>query len=291
MKPIALLALSALNLIAQDPNAKLACLVGPDAKMVYGIDVERYQSSQLAQSYQTGMAQNLMPALAIKKVIGTLSEGNRPPALILQGTAFSLQALLGHDGHENFLRTYRGFPAVTLSEDSMLVLLETTLAVTGDTDSVSGVIDRVTSTDCTGELAAKISELSSSYDVWFAVLRPLEQLDLPSMMPPSERRLELAQSIEEVHGGIRIGAVHSVRVELTAKDPDDAAAAAVLARWLPAMLEKDDSMEANLVRAIQNFATQSTGRTASMSFLLPDSAVEAAQRLKGNRKVDFGDNQ
>ncbi len=281
MKPIALLALTALNLIAQDPNARLACLVGPEAKMIYGIDVERYQNSQLAQAYPMSV-----PVLGVKKVIGTLtdSSGSHSPALILQGTAFSVQELVGEG---NLPRTFRGFPAVALSEDSLLVLVETTLAVTGDTDSVSHIIDRLTSTDCTGELAAKIAELSNSYDAWFAVQRPLDQLDLPSMMPPSERRLELAQSIEEAQGGIRVGTVHSLRVEITTKDPDDAAAAAVLARWLPAMIEKDDGMEANLVRLIENFATQSTGRTASMSFLLPETAVETALKVKGNRKVDF----
>jgi hypothetical protein len=281
VKPIALLALTALNLIAQDPNARLACLVGPDAKMIYGIDVERYQVSQLAQVYPMSV-----PVPGVKKVIGTLpdSSGSHSPALILQGTAFSLQELVAQG---NLLRTFRGFPAVALSEDSLLVLVETTLAVTGDTDTVSHIIDRITSTDCTGELAAKVAELSNSYDAWFAVQWPLDQLDLPSMMPPSERRLELAQSVDEVHGGIRFGTVHSVRVELTTKNPDDAAAVAVLGRWLPAMLEKEESTEANLVRAIENFATQSTGRTASMSFLLPETAVETALKVKGNRKVDF----
>lgn len=286
MKPIALLALTALNLIAQDPNARLACLVGPDATMIYGIDVERYQNSQLAQAYPIVTDFWPIPTLRVKKITATLSDtwGNPFPALILQGSAFSAQALVSQPGHENDLRTYRGFPAVALAEDTLLVLLETNLAVTGNTDSVSRIIDRVTATDCTGELAAKIGELSGSYDAWFAALRPLEHLDL---MPRSERRLELAQSIEEVHGGMQLGSVNSFKVEITTKDPSDAAAAAALARWLPAMLEKDDSVEANLVRVIENFATQSTGRTASMSFLLPDTAVETALKVKGNRKVDF----
>jgi hypothetical protein len=94
-----------------------------------------------------------------------------------------------------------------------------------------------------------------------------------------------------VEGGIRIGPTHSVRIELTARNPDDAAALAVLARWLPAMLETEQSVEANLARAIEKFETQATGRTASLSFLLTEQAVESAQRVNGNRKVDFGNGQ
>jgi hypothetical protein len=191
VKLIALLATTALSLIAQEPaqdfNAKIGCLIGPDAKMMYGVDVERYRSSQLAQLYPVPFGMNF-PNLSIKKLFGTLtgtSEGHSP-AVILQGVSFSAQALIQKPRYERFLRTFRGFPAVALSENSLLVILTTTLAVTGETDSVSRVIDQwgLPNDQCTGELTAKLTGLSNSYDAWFAVLRPLEQMALPAAMPP-----------------------------------------------------------------------------------------------------------
>jgi len=61
----------------------------------------------------------------------------------------------------------------------------------------------------------------------------------------------------------------------------------MLARWLPAMLEKDDGPEGKLVKDIENFETRSSGRSASVSFLLPDAAVDAVQKEKERVRLEF----
>ena len=289
MKIIALGITIALNLLAQDSDTKIGCLVGADAKMVYGVDVERYQNSHLAEVYPVWFGQNSISPLPVKKIIATLSDqtGGHSSVLILQGSSFSAQMLTAQPGQENALRTYRGYPALALSDESLLVVLNSTLAVTGETDSVSHVLDGLSSTDCTGDIVSKISDMNNSYDAWFIVLRPLEQIDLASLMPPSGRRSELAHGVLEVHGGIRVGTVHSVRVEVVTKNPDDASALAILGRWLPAMLEKEGSTESTLVGAVENFETRASGTTASLSFLLPDAAVEAAQKATQKKRLEM----
>ena len=284
----------AVKLIAQDSSMQqIACLVGADAKMAYGINVERYQNSNLALLYPVWFGANSISTLPVKKIIATLSDpsGAHSNVLILQGSSFSAQMLTAQPGQENSLRSYNGLPALALSPDNLVVVISSTLAVAGEADSVSHVLDRLGSTNCTGEIAAKISELDNSFDVWFVVLRPMEQINLASLMPEFKYQQELAESVVAVQGGIRIGSIHTVRAEVTTKNPDDAGALSVLGRWLPAMLENENSAEGKLVGAIENFETRASGSTASLSFLLPEAAVEAVQKAAAGKRFEISAEQ
>lgn len=291
MKLSILTAAIALNLCAQD-TPRIACLVGTDAKMVYSVDVEQYQTSAFIKFFPVWSGWPTSPPLPVKRIVATLSDvsGGRQPVLILEGSGFSGPMLTSQSGNPNELRNYQGFPALAISDEGLVVVLSPTLALEGDTGSVSRVMDRLSSQNCTGAIADKIADLNGSYDAWFMALRPMEQIDVAAMMPKSQWREELAQAIEEIHGGVRLGRVNSITVELTTKDPQDASALATLARWLPELTSGSPSPESKLVESIENFQTRSSGSTASLSFLLPEAAVKAVQ-ADSEKRAAFADVQ
>ena len=55
--------------------------------------------------------------------------------------------------------------------------------------------------------------LSESYDNWFLMVKPLDSLAQPDL-PASRYRDDLIQMVEEVSGGIRLGALNEIRIEV-----------------------------------------------------------------------------
>ncbi|SPE35411.1 hypothetical protein SBA3_2260006 [Candidatus Sulfopaludibacter sp. SbA3] len=63
-----------------------------------------------------------------------------------------------------------------------------------------------------GEIASRVGSLSSSYDNWFLVLHPLQrgfQANGPRVL---KYRDDLMQAVEQIRGGIRLGAFNEIRL-------------------------------------------------------------------------------
>jgi hypothetical protein len=66
------------------------------------------------------------------------------------------------------------------------------------------------------ETTAGIRELSRTYDNWFLAIKPLDQPGDTRPKTQLKYRAELAQAIEEVRIGVRLGAIDDITVEVAA---------------------------------------------------------------------------
>ena len=142
----------AATLMAGEIDPKFLSLIPPDAKVFYGIDVERYRNSMLAEFFPvrfdllsagTGHAAGHQVRQVIVAAGGP--ENSRPPLTLLRGELF-LSQLHAVDRERNGLPLYRGVPVFSTVEQEVIALLGQATAVIGDVDIVRKAIDRRRST-------------------------------------------------------------------------------------------------------------------------------------------------
>ena len=257
--------------MASELDPKLMRLIGRDTKVIQGIDVERYRNSTLASLYPVWLGEVSCGFGIDEGQIHQLVRARRD----------------GQDG-EMQLITFRGAPSVPIIStggEASLALLDSTTGIIGDADSVREAVGRWRQeASGSGDVAAKARQLSASYDAWFLAVRPLEKLDgvrTGSVLKPED---DLRTLIEEVRGGIRLGAFNEVSVDVVMKTADDAVALAGISRWLPGLLqlEESNSPEAAIANRVENFAVTASGRIVSISFSIAESQLEELAR---SRKV------
>jgi len=83
------------------------------------------------------------------------------------------------------------------------------------------------------------------------------------------------QVIEQVSGGIRFGAFNEVGVELVAKTADDATTLAAHGKWLPGLVQLDNSFSppSRLADAVENLQVSSRSNVVSLTFTLPSERI------------------
>jgi hypothetical protein len=147
--------------------------------------------------------------------------------------------------------------------------------VQGDAASVQEAVRRWRQDERAGELALKARWLSESYDNWFLIVKPLDSLTQPDL-PASKYRDDLIQMVEEVSGGIRLGALNEIRIEVLTKTADDASGLAAIVRWAPGFIQLRDShsVQNMFVGIAENLSVTVEGRTVSISFALPETKME-----------------
>jgi hypothetical protein len=204
-------ALMATVLTAGEIDPRLLRLIGPEARLVYGLDLERYDGTALSKIFPS-----MQPAA--RHVIG-IAGSPEDQHLSVIVTAAPMPVLAGDD-----VIVHRGV-AVRDSEESARAVLSPSTAVVGRLDRVLEAIDRWLDADVViGATAAKARDLSRSYDNWFLLLRPLDLSGESPQRSPSKYRVELAQAVEEIRGGLRIGATNDVTIEVVAKSAEEATA-------------------------------------------------------------------
>jgi hypothetical protein len=242
------------SLIAADLDPKVLKLVGPDARIIMGTDVQRYSESPLQAMFPASLARTT--AGSVRQWITITYEEDKPPLSIFIG-------------------------APEASEET--VLLDSATAIESDPAGVQEALQRWRSDEKPGELAQQVRRLSSSYDNWFLLVRPL-QLIAREHDDTLKYRNELMQAIDQVSGGIRLGVFNEVHVEVVTKTPDDAITIAALAHWLPGFLQMENSHAGPglLVNAAENLTTTARGNVVSISFTLSTEKLE--QIMKSYRQ-------
>jgi hypothetical protein len=257
-------------LMAGEVDPKLLRLIGPDTKTIYGIDVERYRNSKLSKIYPVWLG--VLPGEAGKDQQSQIRQ-------LIVATAGGLD-------REMPLMIFRGALPVSRFQQSgaeegseipfRVAVLDTATGIAGGVDSVREAMERWRQETSIGDFAAKVRQVSGSYDNWFLAMRPLEQLDDTPRLPGLKRRKELMGVVEEARGGIRFGAVNEVSVEVVMKAPEDAEALVALARWLPGLIEARGAAgpASELINVVENLAVRADGRVVSISFSIAESSVE-----------------
>jgi hypothetical protein len=181
---------------------------------------------------------------------------------------------------------FRGAPSVPIvptNQEASLALLDSSTGIVGDADSVREVIGRWRQeASGSGHVGTKVRELSASYDNWFLVVRPLEKLDRARTASVLKHENDLRTLVEEVRGGIRLGAFNEVSVDVVMKTADDAAALAGISRWLPGFiqLQESHSPEGAIANLAENLAVTANGRIVSISFSISESKLEELARSR-----------
>lgn len=285
-------ALVATVLTAGELEPKILRLIGPEARFVFGLDLERYEGSQLAKVFPSRV-EHLLPSNAsearpqLRSVVGiAISLDGAPLSVIV--TATPMPQLTG-DG----ITLHLGV-RVREDEQTATAVLDPSTAVVGRLVEVKDAIERWgLGEPAGGEIAGKVREISRTYDNWFLVVRPLDA------KPPDRSgdtrlktqvkyRTELAQAIEEVRVGVRLGAINDITVEVVAKSADEAMALAVIGRYLPGLIAAANPYgpPAGLVESADHITTRAEGRTASLSFSLAESKLEEWLRAQKGRRVE-----
>jgi hypothetical protein len=222
---------------AADPT--LLNLVMPDAKVAFGVNVEKIVASPIGQQIGAQIRQappelqqifkdtGFDPTHDLKEVlIASTGQGQNAPTLILARGTFDiakLSAFALSSGRPAIL--YEGVPILTHPSKSSgaMALLDSTTVIGGDLDQVRAAIRRRESSTPLGEaFAAKAARLSAQYDVW-----GFSTVSLAGMAPAApnaslQQAADLLKSIQQVSGGMRFSPDMEMAAELVTRSQKDA---------------------------------------------------------------------
>jgi hypothetical protein len=256
---------------AQSVSPKLASVVPPDATLIYSVDLERYAESALQSFYpmaeeSIGQCRGKSRQIIVAERTPTAGGGE---LMILRGVAPGCAGADETSGAQG------------------LTMLETGTAIRGDQDAVRSALERWQQAGAAdGHLAAEVKRMSETYDNWLIAIRPLHAAaeGQPSGSHLSYRS-QFTDMVEEVRGGIRLGKVNEVEVEVEMKTPEDATAAAGLGRWMRGLLQTRWGPEAALAEVAEDFSVTAAGKVVSLSFTLDSAKVrELAKELRAREK-------
>lgn len=259
---------------AAEIDGSLLRLIGPQTKLVYGVDVERYQQSAMADFFPPSSD----GALGVRRLLVIQDEANsaRAPWMIVTGTRPWPPVPKDADGEAFVVATYRGVPIV-LRERTGVARLDFSTQLFADPAGVRTAIDRWLSQDAPiMPLAEQAHRLSASYDNWFVVDHPIEwRREADGAVRATKYGPAFAKRFQEVRGGIRLGSVNEGMLEAVMGSTEDAFVLAALAQAFPGIVQtmEPDSQLSGLLDLMEDFNGRSQGVTASVSFHIAESEL------------------
>jgi hypothetical protein len=278
---------------AGELDDRLLRLIGSDAKLVYGVDLDRYMNSTLKEFFPINVehfSQLHDSGPVLEVVIAERSNPSGSESLtIFRGALSSLNFTPAIAQTDVAAINYKGVLILTDSNQSIAVL-DPDIAIAGTFLALQEAIDRwQQETAYGGPLGFKLQDLSRNYDVWFLVQNPLEP---PPNLPPrpeSAYASKLIQAVQAFQGGIRFGASIELRLEAMTKSPDDALTAAAIGRWLPGFIQlqgRNDPQSAVLDLA-EDLTVLTNGSVTSLSFRLSERRLRELADKKASENRSF----
>jgi hypothetical protein len=252
LRLIFLPAVLATYLAAQPLSPKMLNLIPADAKLVYGIDTVRHLRSELKFFFPLGV-------FGMGAAIGEVRH-----LVSAEGLAGRLTILDGPEGpNQSFTR------------------LDAQTAIFGEPEIVREAKARW-GPQKPSELGVKAGRLSETYDSWFIVVRPFDVPENARKGTKSKLGPDIVEFVQELRGGIRFGSEIAVQLELQVSSPEDAAAVAVLGRWLPGLLTmgSGETPQRAMLELAENLAIVANGNVVSLSFTFDERKLrEVGERL------------
>ena len=273
-------------------------LVMPEARVVAGANITQIRVSALGQFLLSRLSpqeekdlQELVqttgfdPRWHLEEVVIAApgGAGNRQGLVLARGT-FNPLLLLGaakEAGAE--VAAYQGVEVVSApGGQGAFALLDRSTAVAGDPESVRGAID------CRGsgagakldpKLTAKIGELRPTQDAWFVSLVPFSELAARVPNPNASGLLQgdLLQSIDQVSGSVKFGALVEASGEMVARTPQDADTLAAALRFLAGLvqLNQRDPRVAQLGPLLETLDIKTDKNAVKLRLSIPETQLEA----------------
>jgi hypothetical protein len=257
------LALLIANLLPAQINPKVWNLISPDDKLICGVDLDRYRHSSISPINGNDTQPPYAATSRYLIVIENPSQGQ-------------LRILLGFTPHPN----------PSPDNPALPIMLDATTAIVGDHERIrAGIEQWKREGPPLADAASEARRLAESDDAWLVVLKPLAPVDSAPAGAAPKHLAEVVDVIEEAAAGVRFGAYFQAHLDVRAKTADDAYSLSALGRWLPGLIQamNPGGKESRLIDLAENLTVQATGRTATLSFSLPeDKLQEVLRQLQSN---------
>ncbi len=280
---------------AADPG--LMNLLMPDTKVIAGINVGQAKTSPFGQFLlsQAPADTNLTaktgfnPRTDLNEVLmGSAGLPARQGLILARGTFNPQLILAAAQAAGRTIETYNGVQVVTGTKNSVnhaVAFLGTTIAITGDLDSVHAAIDRrsATSTAIDPAVAAQVQQLSGSFDAWSVSTVPLSSLanqQLSNQQLNTVLNSDLLKSIQQTSGGVKFGSSVQLSAQAVADTSQNATALADVVRFLANMLQANAPAPAAAAigSLLQSLSVQTDGSTLNLAASIPESQLESLVR-------------
>ena len=156
-----------------------------------------------------------------------------------------------------------------------IALLDGTLAVIGDLNSVVGAVAR-RSTPSTLDVAltARAAALSANNDAWVVSILPPPAL--PGGAAPNGLNLTALQSIQQASAGVKFGANISLSAQAVADTAQNANALADVVRLLVglAQMNQPNAQAAQFITLLKTMSIQTNGTAVELSLAIPEELFE-----------------
>lgn len=223
---------------AADPT--LLNLAMPDAKVAFGVNVEKIVASPIGQQLRAQIRQappelqqifqgtGFDPTRDLKEIlIASTGQGQNAPTLIMARGTFDidkLSAFAASSGRPAVL--YEGVPVLTHPSKSSgaMALLDSTTVIGGDLDQVQAAIRRrAHGASLDTEFAAKAAKLSEQYDMWgFSTVSLAGMVPTAAPNPQLQQAAEMLKAIRQVSGGMRFSPDMELALDLATRTQKDA---------------------------------------------------------------------
>jgi hypothetical protein len=271
-------------------------LVMPEARVVAGANITQIRVSPLGQFLLSRLSpqeekdlQELVqttgfdPRWHLEEVViaapgGT---GNRQGLVLARGTFNPLLLLGAAKAAGAEVAAYQGVEVVSApGGQGAFALLDRSTAVAGDPESVRGAIDRLgAGAKLDPKLTAKIGELRPTQDAWFVSLVPFSELAARVPNPNASGLLQgdLLQSIDQVSGSVKLGALVEGSGEMVARTPQDAGTLAAALRFLAGLvqLNQRDPRMAQLGPLLETLDIKTDKNAVKLRVSIPETQLEA----------------
>lgn len=291
--------LTAVSSFGADPA--LLNLIGSDAKVIGGINVDRTISSPfgqylLAQMKQEDesftkfiMATGFDPRRDVREILFASAAGepkSHNALVVARGVFNGSQIAEAAKLHGGTVVQYKGVNLVTNKNGrgDAFAILDGSIAVAGKEQEVMAAIDRRGGSSTPNALAVRANELSGRYDAWAISVAPLNTIPAPGRAGNITRNNAM-QAIEEASGGVVFGAVVRVSGEALTRSDKDAQALIDVVKFLAGMaqLNRDNPQAARFEALLNSMELKAEARTVKFSFSFPQSDLE--QMLKPRRQA------
>jgi hypothetical protein len=288
---------------AADPT--LLNLVMPDAKVAFGMNVEKIIASPIGQQLGSQIRQappelqqifkdtGFDPTRDLKELlIASTGQGQNAPTLILARGTFDiakLSAFAFTSGRPPVV--YEGVPILThpAKSSGALALVDSTTVIGGDLEQVRAAIRRrESSTPLNASFAAKAAKLSEQYDVW-----GFSAVSLASMVPPTapnpslQQAADLLKSIQQVSGGMRFSPDMEMALEVVTRTQKDAESVrdtlGFVSAFLAANQKNTSGLKADALKVSVN------ARTVHIALHITEEELKKAYEMQMARRAAMPD--
>lgn len=286
------LCVAALSLAA---DRSLVGLIGPDADMVAGIQMDNIRGTAIGQTllqrlpFSDPSMQRFVrdsgfdPRRDIQEVVFGVSSKQHAQIVALRGSfdMAKIAALVKREGAT--MTKSQGYDVITSPDNhATVVFIEPTVVLMGPPANVKAALERRQS-GMTVDPATldRVDRASGGNDVWF-VSNNLNSLAAPGGRQAVAGPFQAFNALQQMSGGLRLGSVVQISVEAAAKTEKDALALADVLRMLPALAGSQatpgNKAEAQHLQAfvsvMDKAQVQASGTTVKLVLPIPQNQVE-----------------